>query len=587
MSSEQGTGFTILAVDFGTAHTRATLFDVVEDVYRFVGHGIAPTTVAPPYNEASEGLRHAILDLQAATGRALIDEAAQLILPSNNVGQGVDIFVITSSAGAAVPTVLIGLLPDVTLESARRLTQGQYLTVVDTFSLGDRRKQEQQVDAVIAAKPQIIIAAGGTDNGATDALLALVETVALGCHLSAANHRPRLLFVGNPALNESLSKNLGNILTYIPAPNLVPEIGIENLAPARLELTKAYEEIRLETMGGFNSLASLTGNRIIPTLQAEGQFLRFLSRVAEWPRGVLVANLGSAHTTFSLGVEGEILLDVQAQGIGVNVSKLLQENFLEIARWLPFKTTEEEIHEFVLNRVAAPHTVPLDAADLHWELALARLCLQTALRKSRTTWPTHLPTAREDLLPWFSLVIGGGAVLNGCPRPALAAMVLLDAVQPVGLTRLWLDPYHLVAALGAIAPLSALAVAQMHDSSAFLDLGTAVGVLGQGRFNEVAGEVSLVPEGGSEKVVKVKYGSIEVLSLPIGQVGKLTLKPRAAFNFGFGPGRHKTIPVKGGAAGVVIDARGRPLGRPKNDDKRIEHLQKWLKAVGLPFVSKV
>ena len=55
MSASSPSTDTVLAVDFGSANTRALLFDVVESVYRFVGYGEAPTTVNAPYRDASEG----------------------------------------------------------------------------------------------------------------------------------------------------------------------------------------------------------------------------------------------------------------------------------------------------------------------------------------------------------------------------------------------------------------------------------------------------------------------------------------------------------------------------------------------------
>ena len=87
---------TILAVDFGTATTRALLFDVVEAGYRLVGFGEAPSTIDQPYADASEGMRHALLELQTITGRTLLDENARLIMPASSDGRGTDTCVATS-----------------------------------------------------------------------------------------------------------------------------------------------------------------------------------------------------------------------------------------------------------------------------------------------------------------------------------------------------------------------------------------------------------------------------------------------------------------------------------------------------------
>lgn len=580
MATEQNTAFTILAIDLGTAHTRASLFDVVEDTYRFIGHGQATTTIYPPYNEASEGMRHAVLSLQAATGRALLDEVSQLIVPSNSDGNGADIVVVTSSAGPPLRAAVVGLLPEVSLQSAQRLSEGTYLKLVEAFSLGDRRKKEQQIDAVRAAKPHIIIAAGGTDGGAQEALLSLIETVVLGAHLLAATPRTRLLFAGNKNLQDEL-KNLQNLVTYYQADNVVPHIGVENLAPARQELTKAIEELRLEQVGGLMGLAQVANGPIMPTIEAEGQLVRFLSRLPDWPRGVLAVNVGSAYTTLAAAFNGHGHATVHPDlGLGVNVAQLLKEQApAELLRWLPFAASEDEARALVLNKSFHPHTVPADENDLFWELALARSCVRLALRQARTRWLGQLPTEHPDLLPWLSLIIGGGAALSANPNPGLAALNLLDALQPIGLTRLWLDPYHIAASLGALAALNPLAVAHLHEA-AFMDLGTAVSVLGRGRINEVAGEVSVVTENGKEHAATIKFGTVARLPLRPGQAGKLTLKPRAAFNFGFGTGRSKTIPIKGGLAGILVDARGRPLAWPKAPEKRREFWAKWLKALG-------
>jgi hypothetical protein len=162
---------TILAVDFGSATTRVLLFDVVANVYRFVGYGEAPTTVDAPYHEASEGLRHALAELEAVTGRVVVDEHARLLMPASPDGRGVDSFVVTSSAGPVVRGILVGLLPDVSLDGVRKLTNSAYISVRDTFSLGDTRGQDQQIDAVIAAAPFSDCDCGRTDGGASDAPL--------------------------------------------------------------------------------------------------------------------------------------------------------------------------------------------------------------------------------------------------------------------------------------------------------------------------------------------------------------------------------------------------------------------------------
>ena len=119
-------GDSLLAVDVGGANTRAVLFDVVEGEYRFLASSSAPSTAEAPFKDVSEGVRNAIASLQAITGRKMLDSERRVITPLQSDGSGVDAFVSTLSAGPALKTVIVGLLSDVSLESARRLAETTY-----------------------------------------------------------------------------------------------------------------------------------------------------------------------------------------------------------------------------------------------------------------------------------------------------------------------------------------------------------------------------------------------------------------------------------------------------------------------------
>jgi hypothetical protein len=219
---------------------------------------------------------------------------------------------------------------------------------------------------------------------------------------------------------------------------------------------------------------------------------------------------------------------------------------------------------------------------LYLEHALARQVIRAALRRARPQWSGAAQGLRSEVLPPLDQILAGGAVLSRAPRPGVAAMLLLDALQPTGLSALVLDPYHLAAALGATTYVNPLAVAQVVESGAFLRLGVAASLVGRGRVGDTACEFKLVAESGAEFSGEVAHGSLEIIPLPLGQTGKLTLKPRLNMDAGFGPGRGKTLTVTGGAMGVMVDARGRPIAFPSDAAERRELVQQWyLKAGGV------
>jgi hypothetical protein len=478
----------------------------------------------------------------------------------------------------------VGLLPDVSLESARRVAASSYITVVDTFSLGDRRREEQRLDAILRAKPDLFIVAGGTDSGAREALTKLLETAALACHLMPPPVQTKVLYVGNPALKDKLTELFGSVASLHVAANVQPELGQETLTPARAELAKVYEELRLGQVGGFMHLAQSAGGHILPTAQAEGQMLRVLSRRPDGARGVFGVDVGSASTSLAAAFKGELFLTVRPDlGVGVHAPAVLTDTPLDqLTRWLPFDISEGDVRDYIHSKSAHPHTVPADANDLYLEHALARQVIRAALRRARPQWSGAALGLRSEVLPWLDQILGCGAVLGRAPRPGVAALLLLDALQPTGLTTLVLDPYHLAAALGAATYVNPLAVAQAIESGAFLRLGVAASLIGRGRAGEVACEVKLVSEGGAEFNSEVAYGSLDIIPLPLGQSGKLTLKPRLNVDAGFGPGRGKTLTVTGGAMGVMVDARSRPVAFPSDPAERRELVQQWyLKAGGV------
>src|SRR5439155_16173087 len=125
-----------------------------------------------------------------------------------------------------------------------------------------------------------------------------------------------------------------------------------------------------------------------------------------------------------------------------------------------------------------------------------------------------------------------------------------------------------------------LLAAQVYDSQAFLDLGAAVGLIGRARLGDPACSVKLAEDEGAEAQVDVAFGTLAILPLAPGRTGKLTLRPRAGFNAGYGPGRAHTLKVKGGVLGIVIDARGRPVALPRAAEQRQELVKQWTWKMG-------
>jgi hypothetical protein len=225
MPSSLVDGNSLLAVDVGAANTRAVLFDVVEGEYRFIASGTAPSTAEAPFKDVAEGVRNAIENLQSVLGRNLLDSARGLISPSQANGSGVDGLVVTLSAGSAIKTVIVGLLKDVSLESARRLTSSTYARVVDTIALNDMRKPEQKIDSILRLRPDLVVITGGTDGGASRSIQKILEPIGLASFLLPEEKRPSVLFAGNQKMEAEVKSLVGSLSSSLHfSPNVRPSL---------------------------------------------------------------------------------------------------------------------------------------------------------------------------------------------------------------------------------------------------------------------------------------------------------------------------------------------------------------------------
>ncbi len=576
---------TLLAVDVGSVHTRATLFDVVEGHYRLVATGKSRSTSGPPLFDIREGVRNALDEIHDVTGRVLIDQTESLIMPTTGEGAGVDVFVATTSAGPKVRTVLVGLMPNVSLQSARRLAASTYLEVVEEVGLMDRRRDDEKIDVILRARPDLMIVVGGTDGGAAESVMEMVDLVRITAGLFPDGERPQVVFAGNRTLAAPVTERLGDGGQVTLTPNVRPSLGQEELAPARLRLAEAIAEARSDRVTGFDELLHWSGGYLVPTADAFGRVVRYLSQVYDPDKGVLGVDTGGTHTTVAAAFNGDLRLTVRSDlGLGTSLAGLLRHRTVEdVLRWMPIKISTQAVSDYIHNKVIHPGTVPTLKRDLFLEFALVRELIRTGIALSRSSWPDVESGGGSWLMPPLEPILAGGGVLARAPHPGYAALALLDAVQPVGITTLVLDPHGLSAALGAAAGPLPMATVQVLNSGNFVSLGTVVAPVGRGRPGQPVLHVRMDPEDGGESLEgEANLGQLIVLPLRQGQHARLTLRPERGFDVGFGgTGQAGALRVGGGAVGVMIDARGRPLQLPSKPSTRVEVNRKWLWDIGV------
>ncbi|MBK7449971.1 MAG: glutamate mutase L [Anaerolineales bacterium] len=573
------TSNSLLAIDVGASNTRAVLFDVIEGEYRFVASGIARSTAEAPFKDVSEGARNAIQVLQNILKKTLLNSARSLILPSQPDGSGVDSLVVTISAGPAVRTLVVGLLKDVSLDSARRLTETTYARVLDAISLSDHRKPEQQIDSILRMRPDMVIIAGGTDGGASRSIQKLLDPIGLASYLLPEEKRPAVLYAGNAKLVDEVKALVGSLASSLHfSHNIRPSLETEDIDPAELELAQMFINIRKKQLKGLDMLDLWAGGHTLPTSYATGRMVRFLSNVYGSNKGLLSVDLGVSAAIISAGFKNKSVLKTFPQfGIGENLPGLLNYTTLEdILRWSTLDIPTSAILDYLHQKALHPSTIAATKEDFVIAQSVAKQALFLAMQAARRDFPKDAASIKPTLVPLFDPIIAGGAALSDASRPGQSLLLLLDTVQPVGISTIILDQNNLMPMLGAAASQNNILPVQVLESGAFLSVGTVISPVVSARYGSSILKAKVIYENGAEAAMDLKYGFLETLPLASGETGRITIQVARGVDIGFGPGRGvKALTVTGGALGIVFDGRGRPLDMPADPVRRRELIKKW------------
>jgi len=584
----------ILATDCGSTTTKAILIEKRGDEYRLIVRGEAPTTVEAPVEDVTKGVINAISEVEELTGRKLLRDG-RLIKPQTDE-EGIDIYISTSSAGGGLQMMVAGVVRSMTAESAERAALGAGAIVMDVIASNDGRKPHEKIDRIRRLRPDMILLSGGVDGGTVSHVVELAEIIA------AANPRPRLgigyqlpvIYAGNRDARDQIRKTLHGKVALEIVDNIRPTMERENLMPARLKIQELFLEHVMAHAPGYDKLISWTDTPIMPTPAAVGYIIQTIAR----RRGIQVVgvDIGGATTDVFSVFQGTFNRTVSANlGMSYSVSNVLAEAGVEnVMRWVPFRMDEGDLRNRIKNKMIRPTTIPQTTAELMVEHALAREALRLAfeqhkklavglkgIHQERTISDAFAQTGTGQTLVdmmGLDLIVGSGGVLSHAPRRSQAAMMLIDAFQPEGVTHLAVDSIFMMPQLGVLAQVNEEAALQVFERDCLIHLGTCIAPVGQGEEGRPCLTIKAwLPEGEVEE--EIPFGQIRLLPLGVGQKARVYLKPRRRFDVGAGRGNEMEIEVEGGVVGLILDTRGRPLDLNMNTPNRVDRITEWMKTL--------
>ncbi len=596
------TGAVYLVADCGSTTTKVVLFGPGDGGYSILGRSEAPTTVENPVNDVCLGLWDAVKELAAATGYSLTDEGAEKLLTPARGDAGCDGLLCCSSAGGGLQMLVMGAVRSLTAESAAKAALGAGAIVTEVLACNDTRSAAEQIVLLRRLQPDMVLLSGGVDGGATEHVLQLAEL------LRAARLRPRhgdagtlpLIFAGNRDAREAVVDLLDDEVTLALTENIRPTLEVENLAPAREKIHTVFMEHVMSRAPGYTGLMEHCCAPILPTPAACGEAVRLLAEGRA--DDVLAVDIGGATTDIFSVVAGELNRTVSANlGLSYSIANVChQSGWARVRRWLPHTTVERELRNRVLNKMIRPTTLPFLLEELYLEQAIAREAMALALDHHRRTI-TELKGIRQQrsvgeafrqraqganriAMDRVGLIVGRGGVLTHAPRSAQAALMLMDAFGPQGVTELALDAANVLPQLGVLATVAADAAREVLRREALLPLGVCVAPLTcPPRAGPVLARVRFVG-GGSEELDLVR-GRLGHGDLPAGSRVTLAITPVAGVDCGSGPGRTLRVDVRGGACGVILDGRERGAESTQDADSQREWFREWYRILEMDHPS--
>ncbi|KLU59461.1 hypothetical protein CEB3_c44470 [Peptococcaceae bacterium CEB3] len=446
----------VLLVDFGSTYTKVTVVDLAEE--RIVGTAKAGTTIA---GNIMDGLNGALAQIpEPADGWNFVRKLA------------------CSSAAGGLKMVACGLVKELTAEAARRAALGAGARVLRVFSY---ELSPDDLEEIIALRPDILLLAGGTDGGNKEILLKNAG------HLSRLPLSLPVVVAGNKVVAREAAEILSQRhAPVVVATNVMPELNVLSVESARSAIREVFLQNIVQAKG-LDKAEEFMERVLMPTPAAVLSAAGLLAQGEGEEEGLgelLVVDVGGATTdVHSLAkgepskagvmlkglpepfakrtVEGDLGMRYSALALGEAAGKRLAGDL----GW-----PQEKVRGRLELCAKEPWRLPVTDEDRDFDIAMGRVAVALAVeRHVGTLEVVYTPFGASYLqhgkdLTQLPVVIGTGGVLLYHSRPLeILRGALFDPLQ-AGVLKpqeptFYLDREYILAAMGLlreIAPGTAL-----------------------------------------------------------------------------------------------------------------------------------
>lgn len=446
----------VLLIDFGSTYTKITIVDLERE--EILGTAQAGTTIE---SNIMEGLNKALAQIPEPEG-----------------GWNFVRKLACSSAAGGLKMIASGLVKELTAEAARRAALGAGARILQVFSY---ELTAQDLEKIVAAKPDILLLAGGTDGGNKEILLKNAERL---CDLPMSLP---IVVAGNKAASPQAAELLKRRhAPVVIADNVMPELNVLEVDSARQAIRDLFLSNIIQAKG-LDKAEEFVERVLMPTPAAVLSAAEILAQGFEEEEGLgelLIVDVGGATTdVHSVAVGDPSKPGVMLKGLPEPYAKrtvegdlgmrysaeaLVEASGRRLKQYLGWSSEEVNLQLEVCKK--EPWWVPKNEREIQFDTGLGRMAVELAVKRHAGTLEvvytpfgaTYVQHGKD--LTQLPVIIGTGGVLlhHSQPKEILRG-ALFDSAEPTVLKPqqpvFYLDKEYILAAMGLlreIAPLKAL-----------------------------------------------------------------------------------------------------------------------------------
>jgi uncharacterized protein (TIGR01319 family) len=452
-----------LLIDFGSTFTKILAIDLALE--EILAYAQSCTTVET--------------DIMVGLNKALD------LLPSQLKKERFEYKIASSSAAGGLGMITIGLIPELSAEAAKRAALGAGAKVIRVYSHRVSNKELKELENL---SPDILLLAGGTDGGNSEVILDNARV------LSRIPVQCPILIAGNKAAVDEADAILSSAgKSTLITDNVMPEVNVLNVEPAREMIRKVFIERIIEAKG-LKRAQDFVEGILIPTPTAVLKACQLLSRGVGSEKGLgdlVVVDIGGATTdVYSIGEGRPIQPGVVRKGLPEPLAKRTVEGDLGI-RYNAGTILKLCGQERILINACFSHTnlpqklstlsgcveiLPESAEDWDLDYALAACAGQSAMERHAGTIETlwgpegqYYVQYGKDLTAVEHLVGTGGIFIHHPRAKAILQKTLFSPEEPFSLRpknpNLYTDARYCLFAVGLLSerlPEKALRIAKRY-----------------------------------------------------------------------------------------------------------------------------